>query len=406
MNLVKLGDLFNISSGSTPSREKNSYYEGGTIPWVKTGDLHHKYIEKTSECITDEGLMNSSTKLYPVGTILVAMYGATIGACSILKINACTNQACAAFLPNKKIDQDYLYYFFLYKKPAFIRAGVGGAQPNISAAYLKEVEISCPPLEIQKQIAAILEKADNLRKQCQQVERELNALEESIFLEMFGDPVTNPKGWKKCFYKDICRRINVGVVVQPSKYYVEYGVPALRSQNIKPNRIIKKNFVYFSDKDNIETHAKSRIFKNDVIIVRTGQPGTAAVVPDELDGVNAIDILITTPKLDIVNPYYLSAFLNSDGGKKIVSTTERGQIQKHLNVKSLSEAEIPIPPLGLQDEFLVRLKKLNDILSCNTNSMVFYENFFNSLLDRAFAGKLDISAFRTLVKDEVHYHHV
>ena len=138
---------FQLTSGGTPNKKNASYYENGTIPWVKTGDLKERYVPVGIECITKEGLDNSSAKLFPPKTVLVAMYGATIGACSILAYEAATNQACAAFLPNEDVLPTCLYYFLSSKKEQFMHDGVGGAQPNISAGYLKEVEFSVVPLE-------------------------------------------------------------------------------------------------------------------------------------------------------------------------------------------------------------------------------------------------------------------
>ena len=100
---VELGDLTKITSGGTPSRKKPEYYSNGDIPWVKTGDLKKREIFESSEFITELGLKSSSAKLFPKDTVLVALYGATIGACSILRIPASTNQACAAILPSEKL---------------------------------------------------------------------------------------------------------------------------------------------------------------------------------------------------------------------------------------------------------------------------------------------------------------
>ena len=147
--MARLGDIFTITSGGTPDKKKSEYYANGTIPWVKTGDLKNQYVPTGIECITEEGLNNSSAKLFPPNTVLVAMYGATIGACSILPYEASTNQACAAFLPNEKVMPTYLYYFLSSKKEQFIKDGVGGAQPNISAGYLKNVQFDLIPMQQQ-----------------------------------------------------------------------------------------------------------------------------------------------------------------------------------------------------------------------------------------------------------------
>ena len=115
---VKLGDIFEIGSGGTPSKAHPEYY-GGNIPWVKTGDLKNEYLYEAEDFITEEGLNNSSAKIYEENTVLIAMYGATIGATSILKMKACTNQACAAFRKNEQVIPEYLYYFLRSKKEKF-----------------------------------------------------------------------------------------------------------------------------------------------------------------------------------------------------------------------------------------------------------------------------------------------
>src|SRR5690606_14300825 len=109
-NKVKLGEIYKITSGGTPSKSKSEYYRDGTIPWVRTADLKEKYLTHVDGRITERALEETSVKLFPKGTVLIAMYGATIGACSILNIDAATNQACAAFLPSKEVDNSFLYY--------------------------------------------------------------------------------------------------------------------------------------------------------------------------------------------------------------------------------------------------------------------------------------------------------
>lgn len=107
---IKLGDEFRTSSGATPLSTERSYYEGGTIPWINSGELASPYIYKTSNYITQKGFENSSTEIYPKDTVLVAMYGATAGKASLLKIEACTNQAICAILPRKDYSPEFLKY--------------------------------------------------------------------------------------------------------------------------------------------------------------------------------------------------------------------------------------------------------------------------------------------------------
>jgi len=205
--LVKLGDAFTIGSGGTPSKQHPEYY-GGSIPWVKTGDLGEQYIYSVDECITEEGLKNSSARLYAPDTVLVAMYGATIGATSILKIPACTNQACAAFLTNNEVIPEYLYYFLLSKKQRFVQDGVGGAQPNISATYLKGVLF---PLRTYDEQSAIVDKLSRVTEVIKQRKHQLHVLNQLIkarFVEMFGDPVTNSMNWEKRRFDSLCENLD------------------------------------------------------------------------------------------------------------------------------------------------------------------------------------------------------
>ena len=143
--------------------------------------------------ISKEGLDNSSAKMYDEDTVLIAMYGATIGATSILKTRACTNQACAAFKPNEKVLPEYLYYFLKSRKERFISDGVGGAQPNISSGYLKKVEIEIPTIIRQKEIIKILDDIYDIIEKRKQELIQLDNLIQSRFVEMFGDPITNSK---------------------------------------------------------------------------------------------------------------------------------------------------------------------------------------------------------------------
>ena len=155
--LVKIGDVFKTSSGGTPLRNKQEYYTNGTIPWLKSGEVAQGYIYHSEEFITEDGLNNSSAKLFPVNSVLVAMYGATAGQVGILKFEATTNQAVCAIYPNEKVIPEYLYCILKQQTQAFVALSGGGGQPNISQQIIKDFEIPLPPLSIQQQIVAEIE---------------------------------------------------------------------------------------------------------------------------------------------------------------------------------------------------------------------------------------------------------
>lgn len=150
---VHLGNIGRWKAGGTPSRSHAEYYQNGNIPWLKTGDLTDGIVESVEEYITEEAIENSSTHINPIGSVLIAMYGATIGKLGILKFPCATNQACCACDVNVQIcDRWYLFYYLLSQRKAFIAKGAGGAQPNISRTKIVNHLIPLPPIEEQRRI--------------------------------------------------------------------------------------------------------------------------------------------------------------------------------------------------------------------------------------------------------------
>ena len=148
----RLGHIGEWKAGATPSRKCLEYYDNGNIPWVKTGDLNDDYINEIPEYITKKALDETSVSLIPKDTILIAMYGATIGKLGITTCEVTTNQACCACCNLKEIDKFFLFYFLMQHKNKFISMGFGGAQPNISKEKIIQVLMPVPPFEEQSRI--------------------------------------------------------------------------------------------------------------------------------------------------------------------------------------------------------------------------------------------------------------
>ncbi len=157
--IKRIGEVCKTGAGGTPLKSKKEYYEGGQIPWLLSGEVAQGEIFKSENFITQAGLENSSAKIFPVNTVLVAMYGATAGQVGILRFEAATNQAVCGILPNKKFDPEFIYYVLLSKKAELISKAVGNTQPNISQIKIKNTKIPIPPLPEQKRIVAILDEA-------------------------------------------------------------------------------------------------------------------------------------------------------------------------------------------------------------------------------------------------------
>lgn len=183
-----VNDLTDVISGGTPSRDVNEYWEGGTIPWVKTTELQNNYVTEVEEYITEEGLNNSSAKIVPAGTVLIAMYGQgkTRGMTAYLGIEACTNQACACILPSDKINQTFLWQFFVLSYDNLRDRAKGGNQPNLNGNIIKNYPVLYPPIELQEQFAAFVKQTDKSKVVVQKALDEAQTLFESLMQEYFG----------------------------------------------------------------------------------------------------------------------------------------------------------------------------------------------------------------------------
>ena len=175
---VRLGSIGDWGSGATPSRTNTEYY-GGDIPWLKTGDLNDGYIKHIPESISHRALEKTSVRLNETGSVLIAMYGATIGKVGILTFPATTNQACCACLPIG-IYNEYLFYFLMSQKSAFVKRGEGGAQPNISKEKIISTLMPLPSLTEQYRIVAKIKKVLPLVEQYEIAYSEVNSLNNSF----------------------------------------------------------------------------------------------------------------------------------------------------------------------------------------------------------------------------------
>ncbi|PPJ36388.1 restriction endonuclease subunit S [Nocardia nova] len=290
-----------------------------------------------------------------------------------------------------RADKSYLLRLVqtreFYRKVQDLSFGATNRQRVKEGEFLR-LQIPLPPIAEQRRIAAILDHADTLRAKRREALARLDELTQSIFIDMFGDPTTNPFGWETVACRELCLRLTVGIVVKPASYYQESGVPTLRSLNVRPNRVDLNNLVFISEEDNVGRLAKSRVFADDVVLVRSGQPGAAAVIPPELDGANAVDIIIASPDPKRVSPEYLARYFNSEGGRRMTMGESRGQIQQHLNIKSVAAAGVPLPPISRQLAFAERIAETSALVAAHRTALNELDALFTSLQSCAFRGEL------------------
>jgi type I restriction enzyme S subunit len=214
MPQYSLGDLGEWGSGGTPLASHVEYY-GGDIPWLIIEDLNDGIVCNSRRTISALGLENSSAKMVPRGTVLIAMYG-SIGKLGVADMACATNQAMAfCKCDPEKITPWFLFYLLLNERRHFIHAGRGGTQQNITQEFLREYRVSIPTLSEQRGIVRLLEKSDRLRRMRIYTAELGEKLSQSVFAEMFGDPVANPHGWAMAPLEECLDAFEGGVNIKP-----------------------------------------------------------------------------------------------------------------------------------------------------------------------------------------------
>ena len=342
--MAKLGELYKITSGGTPSRTHSEYYEDGTIPWVKTGDLNDKYLFETDEKISQLGLENSSARIYLKNTVLLAMYGATIGATSILKIDAATNQACAAFSPREDTLPEYLCAFLESQKDKFIKDAVGGAQPNLSAGYLKTIEFKLPSLEQQTRITRNLSKIDELLLLRKQQIAKLDELVKARFVEMFE---TRKYPIEKL--GRVCEKITDGTHKTPT--YLDSGIKFISAKNIIDGKVDLTDTKYISKNEYQEIQKRCQVEIQDILLTKSGTLGIPAIIRTDCALGLFESLAVIKYDRSKLLPYFLYEQLRCNRVQRQFKAGTKGVAVKHLHLGVISDIDIIVPPIRYQLEF-------------------------------------------------------
>jgi len=392
--LKKLGDIGKISAGGTPRRGKMEYWTNGTIPWVKISDMTGKYITSTSEKINQLGLENSSAKIFSKGTILISIF-ATLGDVGILKIDAACNQAIASIqLNDSKIYPDFLYYYLKTLKKHFENIGRGVAQNNINQTILKNIEIPLPPLETQKKIVAIIEKAEELKTLRIQINEFTNQLIQSIFLEMFGDPAKNRKRFSIIELSSLYSNEKAGVKCGPfgsalKKFeYTDKGIPVWTMENIQGTCFIDEIYLYISLEKYQELKNYS-VENDDILISRAGTVGKMCVINSthfpSIFSSNLICLSLNKLKINPIYFVYLMALFGEKVGRL---KTGNDDTYTFMNTHVLNRLKIPNPPIDMQDQFAMAVEHIQDINKLYLKSSNNINILYNTLIEKAFNGEL------------------
>ena len=381
----RLDEVFDLQMGKTPSRNNTEYWNSEDYKWISIGDLSKcgKYIYETKEYLSDKAVQESGISLIPANTVIMS-FKLSIGKTAITPEPMYSNEAIMSFRDKKVVEllPDYIYYMFSGKDwDAGTNKAVMGK--TLNKATLSQIKIKVHSLSEQQEIVRVLDKTKAIIEARLQEIQKLDELIKARFVEMFGDE-SNPFQWHIVNVEDVAK-VSVGVVIKPAQYYTdaEHGVKAFRSLNIGPMSIKDGDWVYFSHEGN-DKNVKSQLKENDLLIVRSGAPGTACVVPKQYEGCNAIDIIIARPNTEKVNPYFLCTYTNMPHGKRQIEEGTGGAAQQHFNVGKYNKLQLMLPPLELQREFVNFIKQVDKSKVVVQEALDKAQLLFDSLMQKYF----------------------
>lgn len=350
MEYKKLGDIATYINGYAFKPEQRGS-EG--LPIIRIQDLTGNAY--------DLGYYNGD---YPKkielndGDVLIS-WSASLGVYLWNRGKALLNQHIFKVVFDKvEIDKFYFMYAVEYNLDKMSLKTHGATMKHITKKDFDNVVIPYPDLDYQKDISYRL---TSLKRIIEKYQEQLDLLDELIkarFVEMFGDE-NNSKGWEIVNIEDVVN-VQVGVVIKPSQYYTDQynGIKAFRSLNIGNGYIKDDDWVYFSKEGN-KKNKKSILSTNDVLVVRSGAPGTACVVTSEYAGSNAIDVIIAHPDFQKVDSHYLCTYTNMPHGKSKIIEGTGGAAQQHFNVGKYNKLKLMLPPLEYQKQYVKFLEEID-----------------------------------------------
>lgn len=371
---VKLGSVCEFERGITfPASAKEAVQTEENIPCLRTANVQDRLEIDDLIYVNKSYMKKNDAKLVRQGDIVMSSANSRelVGKTSFVESlpEPMTFGGFVLMIRAKQIANKFLFYFL---RLAFLSGHfVGKASQttniaNINTKTLAQDAVPLPPLAEQQRIVARVEalfaKLDEAEEKILAAlaafDRRRAALLRAAFTGRLTAAWRTAHGrsldeWEQTEVKSICKEIKVGIVIKPSQYYTtaDKGVPAFRSANVREFRVDNFDWVYLDERGQKE-NPRSIVHTGDILIVRSGNPGTSCVVTEEFDGYNAIDILIAVPKPDKVDSNFLCAYTNSTMGRQLVEANKRGMALAHFNVSKYSKLPISLPTLDEQREIV------------------------------------------------------
>ena len=354
MNMKPLTEYCTLNMGQSPD-SKTYNEQGNGIPFYQGnadfGEVHPKTRVWCS----------APVKIAEDGDILISVR-APIGAMNMSVERCCIGRGLAAITPiRERCDKQFLYYALQSKVDSLIAQGTGSTFKAISKKVLEATPIPAYNIEDQQKITERLCRVDNAIAARREQLKSMEQLVKSRFIELFGTENEFDK-WPCCTIGDVAD-VCVGVVIKPTQYYTDKGIPAFRSLNIGEMHVKDSDWVYFTEEGH-QKNQKSVVHKNDVLVVRSGAPGTACVATEKYDGYNAVDIIIAHPDNSKVNSIFLAAFTNMPHGMNQIRERTGGAAQQHFNVGGYKAMRLIMPSIELQNQYAAFVEQTDKSKLC------------------------------------------
>ena len=357
----RLLDMVSVVGGGTPSRAEAAFW-GGDIPWATVKDLTGPTLSSTVESISEAGLAASASNVAPAGAIILATR-IVPGKAAVAGRPVAINQDLKALIPGESLDSRYLLYFFQSIAPLLQQKATGSTVKGITMDTLSRVRVPLLPVTEQRRIAAVLDKADGIRRKRQESLRLLDELLRSAFLEMFGNPVKNEMGWRTEKLRHIAS-VHGGLQVTSRRIVNNREVPYLRVANVQRGWIDLGEVKGLRVTD--DEAKRARLEPGDVLVVEghgnREEIGRSAVWEGTIvECVHQNHLIRVRPNTASVDPHFLSAFVNSASGRRQMLAL--GKTTSGLNTistENVRQLVVAVPPLQLQQKY-ARLRALVEV---------------------------------------------
>ena len=381
--LVNLGEAVSFRGGGTP-RKDNPEYWSDEIPWATVKDFKSMSLSRTQDSISRLGLESSASNLIPAGHVIIPTRMA-LGKAAINAIDLAINQDLRALIPKRPLDPKYLLHAMLGLADVIERNGSGATVKGITQARLSELQIPLPPLAEQKRIAGILDAADALRAKRRESLAQLDTLLQSTFLDMFGDPVTNPMGWEVSEFGAIGEVVtgNTPPRAQPDYYgdHIEW---------IKSDNINNPSFFLTEAEEHLSTTGRSvgRTAPKGSVLVTciAGSPsaiGNAAIADREVAFNQQINAFVPGQRMN-----YWFAFGLFLIGKRLIQRASTNGMKGMVSKSAFSAIKVPVPPTSIQGQFARIAESIEQQKATQRAHLAELDILFASLQSRAFRGDL------------------